>query len=120
MKLMTVTCAGMLSARDDRLRSRHLYPDGGSIAKTGPAPEKGAEEKAAQENGAASTGVLGTVLETITGRPSSTKEEASPMNTPEKPAPRGDTSYPDRGSIATTPGTARIKRSYGDQFDKEI
>jgi hypothetical protein len=108
MKLISVTCAGILAiAPATAAFAQDTYPDKESIAKTGPAPEKKAQEKGAQEKGGAS-GVVEKVLETVTGRPSSTMEEASQMKAPEeKPSPKGDTSYPDRGAIATTPSPSR-------------
>ena len=117
MKLMTMSCAAMLAIAPTAIgfAQQTSYPDLEAIAKTGaapqkPAPEKAAPaaaapEKAAPEKGATSTGVLGTVVETITGRPSPPKEEVPPMSTAEKKSVwGGQTSYPDQGSIAKLSG----------------
>jgi hypothetical protein len=78
MKLIAVSCTAMLAIAPATVGFAQdtSYPDRGSIAKTGPAPEKEAPEKGATS--ASEKGVLGTVLETITGPPLNTKQDAAP------------------------------------------
>jgi hypothetical protein len=94
MKLITMSCTAMLAIAPATVGFAQdtSYPDQGSIAKTGPAPEKGVPEKegtSASQKGVLGTakGVLGTAkgalesaVEPITNPPSMKKDSAPTEN----------------------------------------